>query len=47
MRDVVYFHGHGSSHALIVLAVYALLGAAVALIAYTVRTRADVGAPAA
>jgi hypothetical protein len=33
MRDVVYFNGHGSSHALIVLAVYAVLGAAVAMIA--------------
>jgi hypothetical protein len=40
MRDVVYFNGHGSSHALIVLAIYAVLGAAVALIAYRLRTRA-------
>jgi hypothetical protein len=39
MRDVVYFHGHGSSDALIVLAVYAVLGAAVAMIAYRLRTR--------
>ena len=38
MRDVVYFHGHGSSHELIVLAAYAVLGAAVALIAYRLRT---------
>ena len=40
MRDVVYFNGHGSSHALIVLAVYAVLGAAVAMIAYRLRTPA-------
>jgi hypothetical protein len=40
MRDVVYFSGHGSSHALIVLAVYAVLGAAVAMIAYRLRTHA-------
>src|SRR5262245_1123984 len=40
MRDVVYFNGHGSSHALIVLAIYAVLGAAVAMIAYRLRTRA-------
>ena len=39
MRDVVYFHGHGSSHELIVLAVYAVLGAAVAMIASRLRTR--------
>lgn len=39
MRDVVYFHGHGSSHGLIVLALYAVLGAAVAMIAYRLRTR--------
>jgi hypothetical protein len=40
MRDVVYFNGHGSFDALIVLAVYAVLGAAGALIAYKLRTRA-------
>jgi hypothetical protein len=33
LRDVVYFNGHGSAHALIVLAVNAVLGAGVALIA--------------
>jgi uncharacterized phage infection (PIP) family protein YhgE len=45
MRDVVYFHGHGSSHAIIVLAVYAVLGAGVAMIAY--RLRAGEGTAAA
>jgi len=40
MRDVVYFDGHGSTHALVVLALYALLGAGVALIAYRLRTHA-------
>jgi uncharacterized phage infection (PIP) family protein YhgE len=39
MRDVVYFHGHGSTQALIVLALYAVLGAAVAMIAYRLRIR--------
>jgi hypothetical protein len=38
-RDLVYFNGHGSSHALIVLAVYAVVGAAVAMIVYTLRAR--------
>ena len=38
MRDVVYFHGHGSSRELIVLALYAVLGAAAAMIAYRLRT---------
>jgi uncharacterized phage infection (PIP) family protein YhgE len=31
MRDVVYFNGHGSADALIVLSIYAVVGAAVAL----------------
>jgi hypothetical protein len=39
MRDVVYFHGHGCTHALIVLALYAVLGAGVAMIAYRLRGR--------
>jgi len=39
LRDVVYFNGHGSSHALIVLAVYAVLGGAVAMTARRLRTR--------
>ena len=37
LRDVVYFHGHGSSHALTVLGLYAVLGAAVAIVAYRLR----------
>jgi len=45
LRDVVYFNGHGSSHALIVLAVYAALGGAVAMIARRVRTRAAAATP--
>jgi len=40
LRDVVYFNGHGSAHALIVLAVYAVLGGAVAMITRGLRTRA-------
>jgi hypothetical protein len=39
MRDVVYFHGHGSSHALITLALYAIIGAGIALSVYSTRTR--------
>jgi hypothetical protein len=45
LRDVVYFNAHGSVHALIVLAVYALLGAGVALIAYRLRTHAAAATP--
>ena len=41
MRDLVYFDGHGSSQALIVLAVYAVLGAGVAMIAHRLRARAS------
>ena len=41
MRDVVYFHGHGSAHALIVLSLYTVLGAAVALVAYRLRARPE------
>jgi uncharacterized phage infection (PIP) family protein YhgE len=47
MRDVVYFNGHGSSDALIVLAVYAILGAAVAMYAYRVGTHARAATVAA
>jgi hypothetical protein len=39
MRDVVYFHGHGSSHALIVLGIYALAGAILVVAVYQVRAR--------
>ena len=46
LRDVVYFNGHGSAHALIVLAVYAVLGGAVAMIARRMRTGAAAPAPA-
>jgi ABC-type polysaccharide/polyol phosphate export permease len=41
MRDVVYFNGHGTARGLTVLALYAVLGAAVALIAYRLRARPD------
>ena len=37
LRDVVYFNGRGSAHALVVLAVYAGLGGAVALITRRLR----------
>jgi hypothetical protein len=39
MRDVVYFHGHGATRALLVLALYAILGAAGAIAAYNLRAR--------
>jgi hypothetical protein len=39
LRDVVYFNGHGSSHALIVLVVYAVLGAGVAMTVARLRAR--------
>jgi hypothetical protein len=37
LRDVVYFNGHGSTDALIVLALYAVLGGAAAMVAAFVR----------
>ena len=47
LRDVVYFHGHGSSRELILLAVSAVLGAAVAMIAYRLRVGAGAATPSA
>ncbi len=38
LRDVVYFNGHGNTHALIVLSIYAVGGAAVALTVARFRT---------
>jgi uncharacterized phage infection (PIP) family protein YhgE len=46
LRDVVYFNGHGASHALIVLAVYAVLGAGVAMAADRLRARHEAAATA-
>jgi hypothetical protein len=46
MRDIVYFHGHGSSHALITLALYAIIGASIALSVYSIRTRKKATNPA-
>jgi hypothetical protein len=37
MRDVVYFHGYGATRALIVLGIYAALGAILAIIADRIR----------
>jgi hypothetical protein len=39
LRDVVYFDGHGSTDALIVLALYAVAGSAVAIAVYRLRVR--------
>jgi hypothetical protein len=39
LRDVVYFHGHGMTDALVVLCLYPVLGAAVAITVNAVRTR--------
>ena len=39
MRDVVYFNGYGSTDALIVLSVYAVVGGAVAMVAASGRAR--------
>ena len=39
MRDVVYFHGHGMTHALLVLSIYAILGATVVLAVHVLHTR--------
>jgi hypothetical protein len=40
MRDVVYFDGHGATGTLVVLAVYATLGAIGAITVYRLQTRA-------
>jgi hypothetical protein len=40
MRDVVYFHGHGMTHALLVLGIYAILGATVVFTVQMLRARA-------
>jgi Protein of unknown function (DUF3533) len=42
MRDVVYFNGHGSSHALLVLGLYAIVGAGIAVVMYRVQGRHQV-----
>jgi hypothetical protein len=41
MRDIVYFDGHGATGTLVVLAVYAILGAIGAITVYTLRHRAE------
>jgi hypothetical protein len=40
MRDVVYFHGHGMTHALLVLGLWATLGAALVVTVNTLRAHA-------
>jgi hypothetical protein len=44
IRDVVYFHGHGMTQALLVLCLWAVVGAAVAITVNTLRTRAHAAA---
>jgi hypothetical protein len=39
MRDVVYFHGHGNSQALLVLSIWVVVGAAVAIVVNVLRAR--------
>jgi hypothetical protein len=46
MRDVVYFHGHGARNALVVLAIYAVVGAAATIILYRVQRPHEIGATA-
>jgi hypothetical protein len=46
MRDVEYFHGHGMTHALIVLVSYAVLGAAVVFTVHFLRGRHKAATPA-
>jgi hypothetical protein len=40
MRDVVYFHGHGMTDALLVLGIWAILGTTVAVVVNILRVRA-------
>jgi hypothetical protein len=44
IRDVVYFHGNGMTHALLVLGIYAILGAAVVFTVQLFRVRARAAA---
>ena len=49
IRDVVYFHGHGMTDAILVLSLWAVLGATVAITVNSLRARrhaAAAGAPA-
>lgn len=41
LRDVVYFDGHGTTHAFIVLSAYAIIGAAGAISAHSLRARPE------
>jgi hypothetical protein len=41
MRDVVYFHGHGMTHALLVLGMWAILGVTVVVTVTVLRARAQ------
>jgi hypothetical protein len=43
MRDVVYFHGHGMTHALLVLGIYAVLGTTVVFTVHALRARPNPG----
>ena len=47
LRDIVYFHGHGATRELLMMAAYAILGAFVALIVHAVRSRAKPAGAAA
>jgi hypothetical protein len=42
LRDTVYFQGHGATRELFVLVAYAILGAAAAIAAHSLRARAEV-----
>ena len=42
MRDVVYFHGHGMGYALLVLGLWAVLGATFVVTVHILRARARV-----
>ena len=46
MRDVVYFHGHGARNALLVLVIYAIVGAAATIILYRARRPHEIAATA-
>jgi hypothetical protein len=41
LRDVVYFHGHGMTHALLVLGIWAVVGATVVVTVSVLRARAS------
>ena len=46
MRDVVYFHAHGTTHAIVVLGAYAVIGFVAGIVITRLKAAAAARAPA-